>query len=91
MSLFAGTGEDLPAWEKHSPPTPGPRRPTGYVDLLTWQSRVLRLEPEELGGSLVVRRVHFAQAESVEASQDDPLIDPLTAALEHEKHGDGVA
>lgn len=84
---FVGTGEDLPVWEKHSPPTPGIRRPTGYVDLLTWQSRILRLEPEESEGSLVVRRVHFAQAEAVETSQDDPIIDPLTAAVEHEKHG----
>jgi CRISPR system Cascade subunit CasA len=84
---FVGTGKDLPAWEKNSPPIPGLRRPTGYVDLLTWQSRMVRLEPEELEGSLVVRRVHFAQAEAIETSQDDLIIDPLAAAVRHEKRG----
>lgn len=54
---------DLPAWER--PVASGPdraksegtdRTPEGYVDLLTWQSRRLRLIPERDGGAAIVRQ-----------------------------------
>jgi CRISPR system Cascade subunit CasA len=50
--------EDRPAWESDSPTRPEDRRPLGYLDLLTWQSRRLRLKPENTDtGDTVVRHV----------------------------------
>jgi len=44
---FEHTGsEDVPAWERDALPEPGPRAARGYLDLLTWQSRCVRLLPE---------------------------------------------
>lgn len=43
---FEFMGEDLPAWERDEPTQAADRRPNGYLDLLTWQSRRMRLHPE---------------------------------------------
>jgi CRISPR system Cascade subunit CasA len=49
--------KDLPAWERNEPTIRGSRLPSGPVDLLTWQSRRVALEPEEdKDGKLVVRK-----------------------------------
>lgn len=49
---------DQPAWERDEAMRPGDRRPDGYLDLLTWQSRRVRLLPEmDADGKPVVRRV----------------------------------
>jgi CRISPR system Cascade subunit CasA len=49
--------EDLPAWERNEPTARGSRLPDGPVDLLTWQSRRIALEPEpDANGDLIVRR-----------------------------------
>ena len=49
---------DCPGWEGDEPTTSGDRMPNGYLDLLTWQSRRIRLEPVRgSSGSLVVQRV----------------------------------
>ena len=49
---------DLPAWERDEETRPEERRPDGYMDLLTWQSRRLLLEPETTAdGRAVVRNV----------------------------------
>ena len=50
--------KDLPAWERVGTTAPIDRKPDGYIDLLTWQSRRIRLQPE-IGkdGSTVVRNV----------------------------------
>jgi CRISPR system Cascade subunit CasA len=48
---------DRPAWERDEDVRPEDRRPDGYLDLLTWQSRRIRLWPEEdAEGRVVVRR-----------------------------------
>ena len=54
---FPVRGDDLPAWERDVGPRAGDRMPTGYLDLLTWQSRRIRLAPE-VGpdGTVQVRR-----------------------------------
>lgn len=47
---------DCPAWELPEPTRAEDRWPTGYLDLLTWQSRRVRLYPEvDEGGRVVVR------------------------------------
>jgi len=48
--------EDLPAWERDSPTDAEDRHPDGYLDLLTWQSRRIRLIPETDGDRIFVAR-----------------------------------
>ncbi len=43
---FRMTGSDRPAWESDVPATVEERVPYGYLDLLTWQSRRIRLFPQ---------------------------------------------
>ncbi|MGH2353250.1 MAG: type I-E CRISPR-associated protein Cse1/CasA, partial [Chloroflexota bacterium] len=53
---FPIVGEDMPAWERNEEPRAEERRPAGYLDLLTWQSRRVRLQPEvDASVRLVVR------------------------------------
>lgn len=52
---FPASGADRPAWERDTPTRPANRDLTGYLDLLTWQSRQVRLYPE--GSPTVVRHV----------------------------------
>jgi len=55
---FAMQTDDMPAWERDEETRPEVRYPRGYLDLLTWQSRRIRLLPERDGlGNTVVRRV----------------------------------
>ena len=50
--------KDLPAWERVGTTAPIDRKPDGYIDLLTWQSRRIRLQPEiRKDGTTVVRYV----------------------------------
>jgi len=47
---------DFPAWEKDEEVQAEDRRPDGYLDLLTWQSRRIKLHPEQMdGGKVAVR------------------------------------
>ena len=49
---------DLPAWERAGETRPEDRVPDGYIDLLTWQSRRIRLQPEAgEGGRTGVKNV----------------------------------
>lgn len=43
--------KDLPAWERADETRPADRPYAGYLDLLTWQSRRVRLVPAEDGGA----------------------------------------
>jgi CRISPR system Cascade subunit CasA len=55
---FTISADDAPAWERNRETGPDDRFPTGYVDLLTWQSRRIRLHPERgQAGNTVVRKV----------------------------------
>lgn len=50
--------QDLPAWERDEVIRPEDRIPGGYIDLLTWQSRRIRLQPETTeDGTTVVKSV----------------------------------
>lgn len=51
-------GKDIPAWERDIDTQPKERMPDGYIDLLTWQNRRIRLEPSDASdGSTVIRNV----------------------------------
>jgi CRISPR system Cascade subunit CasA len=56
---FAAEGPDMPSWESDCGCYVGDRLPQGYLDLLTWQSRRIRLHPEddELGNTVVSKIV----------------------------------
>jgi len=43
---FKMDADDVPAWERDKETIAEDRRPRGYLDLLTWQSRCIRLRPE---------------------------------------------
>lgn len=42
---FECAGDDVPAWDRPGETCAEDRLPAGYLDLLTWQSRRIRLEP----------------------------------------------
>ena len=49
---------DVPAWERDEATRPEDRIPDGYIDLLTWQSRRIRLQPQQgENGATVVKNV----------------------------------
>ena len=60
---------DRPAWERTEPTEPVARTPDGYVDLLTWQSRRIRLVPDVFVGSgeVVVERAVLMKGYQLDA------------------------
>jgi CRISPR system Cascade subunit CasA len=79
--------DDAPVWER-SPAEPHrqPAQPRGYLDYLTWQSRTLRLHPEEQDGQVVVRRVSYAQGRRLETPAG--FYDPMVAYSRSKEEGD---
>lgn len=66
---FPTRGDDRPAWERDEPTVPGERPVAGYLDLLTWQSRRIRLRGEGLiDGSPAVSGVVIMKGAQFEAS-----------------------
>jgi CRISPR system Cascade subunit CasA len=55
---FPSSGNDAPSWELNDQPAID--RPRGYLDYLTWQSRSVKLLPEELEGAVVVKAYRIA-------------------------------
>jgi len=69
--------EDLPVWEREAPPEPEHAPPAGYLDYLTWQSRRLRLMPDEgENGNPGIRWVHILQGMAFpkEQTPEDPMM-----------------
>lgn len=54
---FEGEAEDKPAWEMEGEIHPGNHIPSGYLNLLTWQSRRVKLIPHENGSGTCVTEV----------------------------------
>ncbi len=63
-----GASNDVPAWERGQAAEVCDRIPTGWVDLLTWQSRRIRLFPEGESATPTIRRVAVLKGESVDNS-----------------------
>jgi CRISPR system Cascade subunit CasA len=83
----AGDGNDSPVWEREpNEPHQEPAIPRGYLDYLTWQSRTLRLNPEEEEGRLIVRRVSVTQGRKFVSPAR--FYDPMIAYSRSEKDGD---
>jgi len=89
---------DAPAWELERPhelrdrASPGGREvepARGFLDRYTWQSRLVRLLPEEREGQVVVRWLHFTQGRSEEKPPRHPYdYDPMKVYDRDEKEGD---
>lgn len=48
--------DDVPSWERNNETEAVERKPAGYVDLLTWQSRRILLQPEQnIDGEISVK------------------------------------
>lgn len=61
--------DDQPAWERDTPTSPGERIPDGYVDLLTWQSRRIRLIPSVTpSGSAIVEHAYLMKGFQISPS-----------------------
>jgi CRISPR system Cascade subunit CasA len=74
---FPSNPDDAPIWERPSEePHKRPTLPSGYLDYLTWQSRTLRLVPEESDGKLAVSRVNYAQGRKFAPER---FFDPMVA------------
>lgn len=80
--------EDLAAWErmpiqaeglKRSAVEAGARKPDGYIDLLTWQSRRVRLIPEWDGNAVVVCKAVMMQGQRFPESWNDALAETMLA------------
>ncbi len=80
------SGVDKPCWEMDSRGANGSsRRPNGYIDYLTWQSRAIRLVP--LMGEDRVRVAQMAYAQGVEMPRDLNVRDPMFVYVATEKSG----
>lgn len=71
-------GSDLPLWERDDEVAGTSRYANGYLDVLTWPSRCIRLVPEESGGRLFVSKAYFSQGVHL---LDDNIHDPMVPYL----------
>jgi CRISPR system Cascade subunit CasA len=79
---FRQSGNDLPAWEKDSVWQPQhDQTPDGMLEYLTWQSRAIKLLPDENGD---LRECHFAQGRAI---REDFRAEPMCAYRRDPKHG----
>jgi CRISPR system Cascade subunit CasA len=69
---------DLPAWERSVPGPVGPvvRAPDGYLDLLTWPSRRIKLFPQHEDGRTVVRRAAVFGGDQIPDAWEISLREP---------------
>jgi len=83
---FKGQGADAPAWERESETSADSRYPSGYLDILTWQSRRIRLLPaQDEVGPVTVSEVSVMKGESFPEGYDLHGKDPMLAFRKHEK------
>ena len=69
------TQSDAPAWELDAPTSGETRRPFGYLDYLTWQSRQIRLVPNSDDHETCVRQVAITRGR--EFPRDYYPMDPM--------------
>lgn len=86
---FAFRGADLPLWERSEPTRPEDRRPNGYVDLLTWPSRRIRLFPTTRDGQTVVERVVIMKGNQFPDGFERRSHETMVAFRKVEKPGKG--
>lgn len=80
-SPFPGNERDCPTWEQDVQRTPErkARRPNGYLDYLTWQSRRVLLGFSPSGS---VQSVRFLQGHAIDATN---IMDPMMAFVHRDR------
>lgn len=87
-----GASLDAPAWERDEETVASDRRPTGYLDLLTWQSRRVRLIPEnDQNGHTIVKQVVIMKGNQFPDDYSLHQREPMLAFYKIEKPGKGQA
>jgi CRISPR system Cascade subunit CasA len=77
---FPFVDEDRPAWERDEPTTSTERRPSGWVDLLTWQCRRICLQPSAIAdGAVAVTRAALMQGFRFPATFDQHQAESMVA------------
>jgi CRISPR system Cascade subunit CasA len=59
---YTAKNDDVPIWETDKPQPDPEQIIFGLAHRYTWMSRLIRLEPEEINGALVVRYLHYGPA-----------------------------
>lgn len=79
-AVFATFAGDVPVWEREAPfardpltERPARHLPDGYLDLLTWPSRRVLLEPAQAGSHVLIRRMRLTQGLILA----DGILDPM--------------
>lgn len=79
-------GEDVAAWERpivdgkqRSAYEAGDRKPGGYIDLLTWQARRVRLIPEREGDTVIIRQAVMMRGHGFPESWNDAQAETMLA------------
>lgn len=75
----AGDRVDVPSWERDRPPDGASRPPTGYLDVLTWQSR--RIELEAPGSDGLVAGAAMISGDRIPGGRDLWAIEPTMLAF----------
>jgi len=82
-------GDDCPAWEQQAPAERVSRPALGYLDYLTWQSVGLRLIPEFVNGTPVVRYCIIAAGTDMEDRDfDEPFFAHWLSTSKKSKSGE---
>ena len=82
--------QDMPAWERDTYTKPEDRFPTGYTDLLTWQSRRVEIIPNLTDEQeLVVSQAIVMKGESIASNFHVPSREPMVAYYTNESKKDG--
>ena len=89
LSEYRDDEADAPVWEQDGPEGLTVRdSPTGRLDLYTWQTRLLRLEPEAApNGAACASWVHVAQGRKYSKEVEQRRGDPLKAYRRDEERG----
>lgn len=74
---------DAPAWERDMPPGDQEREPIGYLDWLTWQSRCVRLFPDQDDGQIVVRRARITKGNGLPAATSKQPFETMVGFRHH--------
>lgn len=88
---FAVAGEDLPAWERHDAVQMEERRPDGYLDWLTWQSRRITLIPSGAESGPVVEQVVIMKGNQLPANAYEYEYEQMVAYRENKNAKMGTA
>lgn len=84
-----GVARDLPAWERDAAADGASRQPSGYLDVLTWQSRRIEIEPPQSDG--MVTGAAMVSGDRVAQGRDQWAIEPTMLAYVESRSRNSLA